>query len=111
MNISPKLVRFDENSMWVELLDGRIIGVPLVWFLRLLRAKAGAACSIRTEPAGYPLGRTGRRHFHCWPTGRTRGYYPPSPSGGLVGYRQLTPQEIEGLREDMRQSSEWARLS
>jgi len=26
MNISPKLVRFDENSMWVELLDGRIIG-------------------------------------------------------------------------------------
>ena len=23
--------------------------------------------------------------------------------------RQLTPQEIEALREDMRQSSEWAR--
>lgn len=39
MNISPKLVRFDENSMWVELLDGRIIGVPLVWFPRLLKAQ------------------------------------------------------------------------
>ena len=39
MNISPKLVRFDENSMWVELLDGRIIGVPLVWVPRLLRAQ------------------------------------------------------------------------
>nr|WP_281441152.1 DUF2442 domain-containing protein [Aeromonas veronii] len=39
MNISPKLVRFDENSMWVELLDGRIIGVPLVWFPRLLMAQ------------------------------------------------------------------------
>ena len=39
MNISPKLVRFDDNSMWVELLDGRIIGVPLVWFPRLLRAQ------------------------------------------------------------------------
>ncbi|MGL4614593.1 MAG: hypothetical protein ACRCVV_12005 [Shewanella sp.] len=26
-----------------------------------------------------------------------------------MGYRQLTPQEIEALREDMRQSSEWAR--
>lgn len=24
-------------------------------------------------------------------------------------YRQLSPQEIEALREDMRQSSEWAR--
>ena len=26
----------------------------------------------------------------------------------MSGYRQLTPQEIEALREDMRQSSEWA---
>lgn len=26
-----------------------------------------------------------------------------------MGYRQLSPQEIEALREDMRQSSEWAR--
>jgi len=30
---------FGDNSMWVELLDGRIIGVPLVWFPRLLRAQ------------------------------------------------------------------------
>lgn len=27
----------------------------------------------------------------------------------MSGYRKLTPQEIEALREDMRQSSEWAR--
>jgi len=26
--------------MWVELLDGRIIGVPLAWFPRLLNATA-----------------------------------------------------------------------
>jgi hypothetical protein len=39
MNILPKLVQFDENSMWVELLDGRVIGVPLVWFPRLLSAQ------------------------------------------------------------------------
>jgi Protein of unknown function (DUF2442) len=38
MNISPKAVRFDENSMWVELSDGRTISVPLAWFPRLLRA-------------------------------------------------------------------------
>lgn len=27
----------------------------------------------------------------------------------MSGYRKLSPQEIEALREDMRQSSEWAR--
>ncbi len=37
MNISPKAVQFDADSMWVELLDGRTIGVPLVWFPLLLR--------------------------------------------------------------------------
>ncbi len=38
MTISPKALRFDENSMWVELTDGRTIGVPLAWFPRLLHA-------------------------------------------------------------------------
>ena len=39
MNISPKNVSFDDSSMRVELVDGRTIGVPLVWFPRLLRAQ------------------------------------------------------------------------
>lgn len=39
MNISAKLVRFDDYSMWVELSDGRTLGVPLAWFPRLLHAK------------------------------------------------------------------------
>jgi hypothetical protein len=30
-------VRFDQDSMWVDLSDGRTIGVPLAWFPRLLR--------------------------------------------------------------------------
>jgi hypothetical protein len=38
MNISATAVRFDEHSMWVDLTDGRTIGVPLAWFPRLLRA-------------------------------------------------------------------------
>lgn len=38
MSISAIDVRFDRNSMWVELSDGRTIGVPLAWFPRLLRA-------------------------------------------------------------------------
>ena len=40
MNISPKSVQFDENSMWVELSDGRSISAPLAWFPRLLKASA-----------------------------------------------------------------------
>jgi len=39
MNTSAKSVRFDDNSMWGELSDGRTLGIPLVWFPRLLQAK------------------------------------------------------------------------
>ncbi|WP_043618915.1 DUF2442 domain-containing protein [Chromobacterium violaceum] len=39
MITSAKNVRFDEFSMWVELNDGRTLGVPLAWFPRLLSAK------------------------------------------------------------------------
>ena len=38
MTISPTSVRFDEHKMWVELTDGRTLGVPLAWFPTLLRA-------------------------------------------------------------------------
>jgi hypothetical protein len=38
MTISPTTVRFDERTMWVDLSDGRTLGVPLAWFPRLLRA-------------------------------------------------------------------------
>ena len=33
-------VRFDQDSMWVELSDGRTLGVPLAWFPRLLHGSA-----------------------------------------------------------------------
>ncbi len=38
MTISAKSLRFDDDSMWVELSDGRVLGVPLAWFPRLLHA-------------------------------------------------------------------------
>jgi len=38
MDTSAKAVRFDENSMWVDLSDGRTLGVPYAWFPRLLNA-------------------------------------------------------------------------
>jgi hypothetical protein len=40
MSTSAKSVRFDDNSMWVDLSDGRIIAIPLTWFPRLLHATA-----------------------------------------------------------------------
>jgi len=33
-----KDIRFDSDNMWVELADGRILGVPLAYFPRLLNA-------------------------------------------------------------------------
>ena len=38
MSTSAKEVRFDDYTMWVELQDGRTLGVPLAWFPRLLHA-------------------------------------------------------------------------
>ena len=38
MTISAKAVRFDDDSMWVELSDGRTISVPYAWFPHLLKA-------------------------------------------------------------------------
>jgi hypothetical protein len=38
MTTPPTSVRFDEHTMWVELADGRTLGVPLAWFPRLLHA-------------------------------------------------------------------------
>ena len=38
MNISPKSIRFDDDTLWVSLSDGRTIAAPLTWFPRLLDA-------------------------------------------------------------------------
>ena len=44
-------VRFDDDSMWVDLSDGRTLGVPLAWFPRLLRAtrEQRQACRISSR--------------------------------------------------------------
>ncbi len=34
-----KAVRFDADTMWVDLEDGRRLGVPLAYFPRLLNAR------------------------------------------------------------------------
>lgn len=54
MSISAESVRFDEYSLWVELSDGRTLGVPLAWFPRLLSAtpEQRAACRISRSGEG-----------------------------------------------------------
>ena len=52
MNISPKRVWFDADSMWVELNDARVIGVPLAWFPRLLEADASELEKYELSPGG-----------------------------------------------------------
>lgn len=38
MNTLATSLDFDEHTMWVNLADGRRLGVPLAWFPRLLKA-------------------------------------------------------------------------
>lgn len=52
MTISAESLRFDEDTMWVALSDGRTLGVPLVWFPRLLHATAAERESFTLSPAG-----------------------------------------------------------
>ena len=47
MNTSPKSVRFDDDTMWVSLSDGRTIAAPLAWFPRLLNATAAERVNHR----------------------------------------------------------------
>ena len=45
-------VRFDLDQMWVELDDGRTIGVPLAWFPRLLHATPERRNAVEISPTG-----------------------------------------------------------
>lgn len=54
MSISARAtaVRFDEYSMWVDLDDGRTLGVPLAWFPRLLHATPEQRAQATISPSG-----------------------------------------------------------
>jgi hypothetical protein len=45
-------VHFDADSMWVDLSDGRTIGVPLAWFPRLLRSTAEERSKVTISSRG-----------------------------------------------------------
>ncbi|WP_204251995.1 DUF2442 domain-containing protein [Phyllobacterium zundukense] len=50
--VKAEAVRFDDDSMWLELSDGRTLGVPLVWFPRLLHATAEQRSNVRISSRG-----------------------------------------------------------
>ncbi len=54
MNSSPEAVavRFDDDSLWVTLRDGRVLGVKLAWFPRLLRARPEERMAFEISPRG-----------------------------------------------------------
>ncbi|MFM2120821.1 MAG: hypothetical protein RL722_2289 [Pseudomonadota bacterium] len=52
MTTSPKSVRFDDDSLWVDLADGRILAVPLAWFPRLLSATPQQRAQVELSPHG-----------------------------------------------------------
>jgi hypothetical protein len=45
-------VRFDDDSMWVHLDDGRVMAVPLAWFPRLLAATPEQRVQFELSPRG-----------------------------------------------------------
>jgi hypothetical protein len=45
-------VSFDEDSMWVDLSDGRRLGVPLAWFPRLLHATPAQLSQVEVSTRG-----------------------------------------------------------
>jgi hypothetical protein len=52
MSISAINVRFDDNAMWVDLTDGRTLGVPLAWFPRLLKASPAQRARVELSRTG-----------------------------------------------------------
>lgn len=48
----PLAVRFDADSFWVNLDDGRTLGVPLAWFPRLLHATPEQRAQVELSRSG-----------------------------------------------------------
>jgi hypothetical protein len=55
MSISAKAVRCDDETLWVDLADGRTIGAPLAWFPRLMHASPEERAGVLISPSGRGL--------------------------------------------------------
>ena len=50
--VSPTAVRFDDVTMWVDLSDGRTLGMPLAWYPRLFGATPELLNAVELSPSG-----------------------------------------------------------
>jgi hypothetical protein len=48
----PLAVRFDDDNFWVDLADGRTLGIPLAWFPRLLHGSPEQRAKVELSRAG-----------------------------------------------------------
>lgn len=48
----PLVVRFDEDNFWVDLADGRTLGIPLAWFPHLLHGSPELRAKVELSRAG-----------------------------------------------------------
>jgi len=55
MSSSAKDLRFDDDTMWVDLTDGRTLGIPLAWFPVLLEATPEQRLRYRIGASGNGL--------------------------------------------------------
>lgn len=60
MNILPikpyaKQLSFDNDMMWIELKDGRKLGIPLIYFPRLLKATTDQLQNYQISGGGIGL--------------------------------------------------------
>ena len=54
-SIRARKLTFDRDTMWIELDDGRSLGVPLAWFPRLMAATAAQRENCRIGHSGNGL--------------------------------------------------------
>ena len=55
MSTLAKFVNFDSSMMWVDMVDGRKLGVPLAYFPRLLSASARQLANYEISGGGSGL--------------------------------------------------------
>ncbi len=54
-NALARQVRFDDDTMWIDLEDGRTLGVPLAYFPRLLKASPAERTQYEISGGGTGL--------------------------------------------------------
>ena len=101
MSISATAVRFDEHTMWVELTDGRTLGVPLAWFPRLLHATPAERERVELA-ASACIGNSSTRIFPSRPARRPRRRDKARRSGGVRPSGWLKGSSPAALGTDAR---------